>query len=399
MAGGFGRGSAGRTALSRYALLESTGWYRDGIEPRPREVVVRFGEASLILIGFDDMPVTHWALASLRRIHSAGADGRRLSLTPEPGDPWGDQGADESLTLDDPEMIRAIEAVCADLDRRPSRLPGLLKLFGWAAAAAALGAALVVWGLPAASERMATLVPPAQERRLGDAMMEAEIAAAATTAGGEAVCRSPEGDRALQRLADRLLEGTRLHVPVRLQVIRSDEINAFAAPGGRVAILSGLLDAARGPDEVAAVLAHELGHVAHRDGLRALLREAGTQGVMSLFLGELAGGTLAGLTQLALAASYSREMETGADAWAHQRLIEAGIPTSALAEFFKDLKAKQAAGETPARLDGMARHFASHPDLDARIAAAEAADPLAGRAWRPALEDADWIALRDICTR
>ena len=146
---------------------------------------------------------------------------------------------------------------------------------------------------------------------------------------------TPEGDAALTRLADRILAGARLHVPVEMEVIRSDQVNAFAAPGGRIAILSGLLETASGPDQVAAVLAHELGHVAHRDGLRAILRAAGTQGALTLFLGDLAGGSLSALTQLALAASYSREMEREADEYAHARLAAAGIPTAALARFFR----------------------------------------------------------------
>ena len=391
MAGGFGRGgSAGRTALSRYALLESTGVYRDGFSQRPQEVVVRFGEASLILMSFDDMPVAHWALASLRRVRAPGAGGEALSLTPTPDDAWGDADGDESLLVTDPEMIRAIEEVCADLDRRPSRLPGLLRLLGWFAAAAALGAALVVWGLPYATQRMADLVPPSQERRLGDAVMSRQIAMMGV--GADPICTTPEGEQALRRLSDRLLAGVRLHVPVTLEVVRSPMVNAFAAPGGRVAILSGLLETASGPDQVAAVLAHELGHVAHRDGLRSILRQAGTQGLMTLFLGDLASGSLAGLTQMALAASYSREMETEADAFAHRMLTDAGLPSGALADFFRSLQRMQ--GE---RTEGFARHFSSHPDLDARVEAAESADHLEGSAWRPALEDADWIALKEIC--
>ena len=182
------------------------------------------------------------------------------------------------------------------------------------------------------------------------------------------------------------------HSFIPTEVIRSPEVNAFAAPGGRVAILSGLLESASGPDEVAAVLAHELGHVAHRDGLRAVLRQAGTQGLLTLFAGDLAGGSLAGLTQMALAASYSREMEVEADAFAHDMLTDAGLPTTALASFFRRLQREQ--GEPG---EGMARHFASHPNFTARIEAALTADQRRGGAWRPALEDADWIALKEIC--
>jgi predicted Zn-dependent protease len=59
-------------------------------------------------------------------------------------------------------------------------------------------------------------------------------------------------------------------------VLRSTIANAFALPGGRVYVLSGLLKISETPDEVADVLSHELGHVADRGGLRRLIRDGGT---------------------------------------------------------------------------------------------------------------------------
>ncbi|MEM1313942.1 MAG: hypothetical protein AAGI51_05265, partial [Pseudomonadota bacterium] len=56
------------TALARYALLEATGDYLDGITARRQEVLVKFGRASLTLSRFDETPVAHWALASLREV-------------------------------------------------------------------------------------------------------------------------------------------------------------------------------------------------------------------------------------------------------------------------------------------------------------------------------------------
>ena len=68
----------------------------------------------------------------------------------------------------------------------------------------------------------------------------------------------------------RLQTAAQLPIPPDPVVLRSNVANAFALPGGRVYVLAPLLAKSETPDELAGVLTHELGHVAHRDGLRRL---------------------------------------------------------------------------------------------------------------------------------
>lgn len=391
------KGSGGRrmggvrgTALERYALLESVGDYHDGIRGQPQEVVVRFGEQSLTLMSFDDMPVAHWALASLRRVSQAAADapGDLMVLTPDPDRL---EDADERLVIRDPQMIEAIEAVCEDLDRRPSPARGALRMTLWGGGALAAAAAALFWLAPMAAERMAPLIPAEQERALGEAARDQAVRVMFPR--GARRCDAPEGVAALNAMVARLSSAANLHVPINAAVYRSDQVNAFAAPGGYVLVLSALLEQASGPDEVAAVLAHELGHVALRHQLRDMLRGAGSTALIGMMFGDVAGGSAA--TRLAGAlvdAGYSQEAEREADVYAQELLARAGLPASALAGFFERLSAGPGA-----RPEGLARHFASHPDMDERIADARAADVTAGAPYRPALEDAQWLALREIC--
>ncbi|MEC9432815.1 MAG: M48 family metallopeptidase [Pseudomonadota bacterium] len=389
-AGGRRQGGVRGTALERYALLESVGELHDGGAGRPQEVVVRFGEQSLTLMSFDDMPVAHWALASLRRIAQAAADAPRdvMVLTPDPDRL---EDADERLVIRDPQMIEAIEAVCQDLDRRPSPARGALRMGLWGAGALAVAAAALFWLAPLAAERLAPMIPAEQERALGAAARDQAVAAMFPK--GARPCASPEGTAALRALVDRLGSAANLHVPIDARVYRSDRVNAFAAPGGHVILLSALLEQASGPDEVAAVLAHELGHVALRHQLRAMLRGAGSTALIGLMFGDVTGGSAAArLAGAMVDASYSQEAEREADAYAQELLARAGLPASALADFFERIESRPGG-----RPEGLARHLASHPDMAERIAGARAADVVAGAPYRPALEDAQWIALREIC--
>ena len=97
------------TALAEYAKLESVGRYFDGESAQPIEVIVSFGERSLVMMGYNDVAIAHWPLASLRAI-SLPKDSA-AQLVPS-------AGSDERLIISDREMLRAIRKVCPNLYRR-----------------------------------------------------------------------------------------------------------------------------------------------------------------------------------------------------------------------------------------------------------------------------------------
>jgi beta-barrel assembly-enhancing protease len=206
--------------------------------------------------------------------------------------------------------------------------------------------------------------------------------------GGEAtlVCSNPAGLAALDKLRQRMTAGQGLQYDLNIQVFDHPMVNAFAAPGGQLVILRGLLDEAGSAAEVAGVLAHEIGHVEARDPTRLAFRAVGSAGILSLVLGDATGGSLiAVMGDQLLSASYTREAEAAADAFAHRLLNATGIGTAGLAAFFESLDGKG--------ID-LPEYLSSHPATPGRAAAALAAD---GQLHEPALSDADWAALQAIC--
>jgi Zn-dependent protease with chaperone function len=126
--------------------------------------------------------------------------------------------------------------------------------------------------------------------------------------------RTAELDRLLDRIADHWRENP---YTLRAAIIADETPNAFAFPGGLVAVTTGLLDAVASENELAFVLAHEVGHFHDRDHLRGLGRGLALGVVVGVFgIGGSAGAAeLAGVAGLLAAAGFSREQESAADAF------------------------------------------------------------------------------------
>jgi predicted Zn-dependent protease len=205
-------------------------------------------------------------------------------------------------------------------------------------------------------------------------------------------CEAPEGLAALGKMQNRLARDLDLPYPLTVTVLDHDLVNAFALPGGHVVFFRGLIDAAETPEEVAAVFAHELGHVASRDPTRIALRSAGSIGVLGLLLGDFAGGAVVlMLAEQLIEADYTQEAEVGADEFAHDMLSRNGVSPEALGTMFR--RFRDLYGEA----EGITAHLSSHPALGDRIAAAEsAAEQMMGPDW-PVLRATEWADLRAIC--
>ncbi|MGG7567424.1 M48 family metallopeptidase [Rhodovulum sp. DZ06] len=373
------------TALDRYALLEAEAVYFDGESARPHDVIIRFGEATLTVLDLQDRPMEHWALASLRKVSSTRDEHGREVLRVSPG-----HESEERLTLTDPSMIDAIRQVCPDLEAGPKVGAARIgRRIGMIGAAIGVLAGMVFFLAPLAAERLAASVPQERAERVGDAVVG--VAARSMGAAGEdALCRAPGGQAALDRLTARLREGAPDAPPLRVMVLRGPALNAVTLPGGRILMFSALLDFAQTPEQFAAILAHEIAHAEARDPLRETFRSVGAGVVMSLVVGDYAGGAAtSAVAQQAVGGAYRQEAESAADDRALEILAAAGLPSAALAEMFERLEAERGAPRIS--------HLATHPDLSGRAAKARAADVIGDAPFRPALQDEGWLALQQIC--
>ncbi|MFN3147733.1 MAG: M48 family metallopeptidase [Paracoccaceae bacterium] len=325
-----------------------------------------------------------WPMADLRRLPDQ-ADSETLVL----------YRADDPLTrlyVSGAEPTRILAARAPALDRRPP-VRGRGRMAAWAAAAVGAVALILFVLIPVMADQLADYLPPEGEQALGDATFEQIREALSNREDGPlAICEAPAGLAALDRMERRLTSGLDLPYPVRVHVLDDDLVNAFALPGGRIILFRGLIEAATHPDQVAAVLAHELGHVVARDPTRGTLRSAGSIGVLGLLLGDFAGGAVVlFLANRLIEATYSQEAEAAADAFAHDLLARNGIAPSAISDMFRIFLDRF--GEDT----GIWRHFAGHPALGDRIGAAERADDKLAGPIRPSLGEEDWQALRAIC--
>lgn len=140
-------------------------------------------------------------------------------------------------------------------------------------------------------------------------------------------------------------------------------VNAFATPGGRIYVYTGLLLAAENEAEVVGVLGHEIGHVVGRHSARQLVAANGLQAVIDMALGKNAGDVAkltAGLAGKGAQLAYGRDMELEADHYGARYASAIGYDPRGLATFFEKLKAKH--GDT-----GLLTFLSTHPENSQRI--------------------------------
>lgn len=335
------------TALPQYDRLEAPGIWRETPDAQRQEVIVSFGDATLVIA--DDRSVralAHWSLPAMIR-RNPGKRPAIYAPTEEPG---------EELELDDDTIIDAIERVHQVLaSRRPH--PGRLR--GWlSGGAAALAVGLGLFWLPGALiDHAARVAPPAKRVEIGHQVL-AELA---TLTG--APCRTAAGSKALDALAERLSG------PEEIAVLPQALSGARRLPG-RIAVIG--RDMVEAPDtpEVAAghIIAAELAS-ADQDPLLALLHWAGMGAAFKLLTtGDLPPGALKG---------YGKELL--------DHPPEAPATEPLLAAF-----AAAGVSATPYA-------YSLDPSGESVLSLIEA-DPFKGApAPRPVLEDAQWIALQEIC--
>ncbi|MDA9525171.1 metalloendopeptidase [Bradyrhizobium sp. CCBAU 11434] len=356
-----------------------TAIFFDGLSSRRRQVTLTLGNA-LEIAELSDVQassaVTHWAYDDIRRADSP-AGILRLTSTSAP--------ALARLEIRDAAFGAGLIARCPRIDEHQTTGRGVAKIVGWSVAAAISIVCVVLFGVPLAADRLAPLVPKPIERRIGDAS-EVQVK---TIFRGQA-CDDTAGQAAFRKLVNSLRDAAGLDDDsMTAGVLRTSVPNAFALPGGKVYVLSALLDKAENPDELAGILAHELGHLKHHDNMRGLIYNGGTSFLIGLLFGDVTGSSaVIFASRSVVEASYSREAETGADTFAIEIMHKLGRSPKPAAELMFRITGKEGGS-------GLSTILASHPLTEDRLARMTREDrPASGP---PLLTDKEWQALKGIC--
>ncbi|MBL19971.1 MAG: hypothetical protein CMC82_09180 [Flavobacteriaceae bacterium] len=147
-----------------------------------------------------------------------------------------------------------------------------------------------------------------------------------------------------------------------ITILDNPQINAFTIPGGNIYVFSGLISFCDSPEQLAAVLAHEMGHVEKRHTVDRLAQEFGLSVLFSIMTG---GDTvlLSDLYQTLISSGFSRSNEKEADQFALNLLEDASISPKSIASFFRKLNRENLAYDDKIEL------VMTHPHNNSRIKA------------------------------
>src|SRR5438094_4425459 len=171
----------------------------------------------------------------------------------------------------------------------------------------------------------------------------------------------------VNRVGQNLVRNSDAKVPFTIKVVESDEINAFALPGGFFYVNSGLILAADDESELAGVMAHEIAHVAARHGTENASKGqlVNIASLPLIFLGGVGGFAIrqaAGFLIPMQFLQFSRKAEAEADYLGVQYLYKTGYDPGAAVSFFEKLQARESA-----KPGSVSKMFSTHPPTGDRI--------------------------------
>lgn len=357
----------------------------DGKSAKAQSVSVEIKDDMLQIISEAGAPLCNWPLASLRDENAGPASGElRLSVA-------GDSAA--RLIVDNPDFIRDIEARCPRLRKSRPLVSGWWKPYAfWGGGAIASIIFIFAVVLPVLTTQIAWIIPDKLREDIGEqtkSFIIDTIASKQNSTADAIICRNSNGEREIAKVLQTLNISAGEEVRnIQVTVIKSPIANAFALPGGKILVFSGLLDLADDANGFSGVLAHELAHAKFRHPMKNFVLSTGVATIFSLIVGDASGGiALATIGQMAVSSTYSRDLETEADEMAILLMQSSGFDVSPMNGLLQKIHASNKSEAFDFAI------FDTHPGIKERLALISAAGETGG----PAMTREAWGQVRKMC--
>ncbi len=237
-----------------------SGYFFDGQTATKHTVTVGLDLDSLTINEADGALSVRWPFPDLRAVRKIKSN--------QPVELTSCAAPDARLTIDDPAFAEAVLDRAPHLARRRGYTPRWWERPWTVTAIIALTIGGIVLAVLRLAGPLARAVPDSWRSNMG-------AAAENLFTAGDKTCRAADGLLALDRLTATLRATQGAEASITVKIVDSKMINAFALPGGKIVVMTGLLDLMEAPDEFAGVLAHEIGHVTERHPTEAALRALG----------------------------------------------------------------------------------------------------------------------------
>lgn len=360
------------------AQQSTYGRFSDGRSAGASDATVTLGLAGIEIALKDNPQLYVWPYASLKAGEPVRTHAIDVLLT-SPTSP----GA--SLFVPSPDFARQLREHAPHLTARAERWRHARP---WVVGSAAIvGLIALVYAAGWSPIRsIASILPDSWRDRLGEHAVE-------SMTEGYKVCTSPDGVAALAKLTERLSKASGADKPFKVAVYDWSLLNAFAVPGDQIVMTKGLIDKAGSPDEVAGVLAHEMGHGIELHPETGIIRAIGLAAAVELMMGG-GGGTLANMGLVLAQLGYTRTAEHEADLQALTLLKNAGISSRGLGDFFKRVEKIEDESVIAKKLKDFDLLRSHPPTAERELLVRNQRDYPS----TPALDEASWQDLKRVCS-
>ncbi len=152
-------------------------------------------------------------------------------------------------------------------------------------------------------------------------------------------------------------------ISIRLYVVRSSEINAFALPYGYIMVNTALIESCKNEEALAGVLAHEIAHIQKKHIVKKLIKELGSAVIINITTNGAGGEIMREMLHVLTSTAYDRSLEAEADQLATKYLCSAKIDALPFADFLKNMESNND--------DEALKWLSTHPDNDERASQIE----------------------------